>query len=62
MATAAECRSTKATSSRDKDPAIDEMRTLVEQHYGRRVNGTVLREIADGGGPSSTGRFFGATM
>ncbi len=49
---------------KDKDPAIDEMRTLVEQHYGMRVNGRMLREIADGGGPSSTcmrGWFFGAT-
>jgi hypothetical protein len=47
-----------------KDPVIDELRTIAEQHYGRRINGKTLAEIAEDGGPSSgcmRGWFFGAT-
>ncbi|MBO0716441.1 MAG: hypothetical protein J2P55_03770 [Rhizobiales bacterium] len=49
---------------KDKDPAIDAMRTLIEKHYGQRLNGRMLREIAEGGGPSETcmrGWFFRTT-
>lgn len=48
----------------DKDPAIDELRTLVERHYGHRVTGADLSDIRDEGGPhQSTMRswFFGKT-
>jgi hypothetical protein len=49
---------------KDKDPAIDTMRTLVEDHFGQRVNNEVLREIETDGGPSlgcMRGWFFGET-
>ena len=49
---------------KDKDPAIDELRTLIEDNAGERVNGKNLREIVTAGGPNvSTMRawFFGAT-
>jgi hypothetical protein len=49
---------------RDKDPAIDELRTLAERHFGRRVNGHDLAQNTDDGGPSTScmrGWFFGIT-
>jgi hypothetical protein len=49
---------------KDKDPAIDVLRTLVEQHYGHRVTGSDLSNIMEEGGPhQSTMRawFFGKT-
>lgn len=49
---------------RDKDPVIDELRTLVEQHYGERVSGKQLGEITAEGGPSTScmrSWFFGTT-
>jgi hypothetical protein len=39
---------------RDKDPVIDEMRTLIESHYGDRLNSKSIRKITEGGGPSTT--------
>lgn len=47
-----------------KDPVIDELRTLAEKHYGKRVNGSALREIQEAGGPSAgcmRAWFFGKT-
>ena len=49
---------------RDKDPVIDELRTLAEQHFGHRIDGNVLTQIADDGGPTSGcmwAWFFGDT-
>ena len=50
---------------KDKDPAIDELRTLVEKHFGHRVNNSALATITDDGGPSTNcmrAWFFGATL
>ena len=50
---------------RDKDPVIDELRTLVEDHFGVKVNASSLREIAEAGGPSREcmrAWFFGRTL
>jgi len=50
---------------RQKDPAIDELRTIVEDHFGHRVNGKDLTVISGSGGPSIAamrGWFFGATQ
>lgn len=47
-----------------KDPVVDELRTMVEDHFGRRVNGKDLGAVSDSGGPSSgtmVGWFFGKT-
>jgi hypothetical protein len=47
-----------------KDPAIDALRTLVEDHFGRRVNSKDLAHITESGGPSlgcMRSWFFGAT-
>lgn len=39
---------------KDKDPAIDEFRTLVEDHFGHRVANRDLTEISNDGGPNSS--------
>ena len=47
-----------------KDPAIDELRTLVEDHFGKRVNGKDLKRVETSGGPTAgamKGWFFGKT-
>jgi hypothetical protein len=49
---------------RDKDPAIDELRTLTEKHFGRRINAQDLAHIAESGGPTvgcMRSWFFGIT-
>ena len=50
---------------RTKDPAIDQLRTLIEDHYGKRVKDRgVLTDIATQGGPSLAcmrAWFFGET-
>lgn len=49
---------------RTKDPVIDELRTLVEDTYGARVNGKHLGTIEAEGGPSTScmrAWFFGKT-
>ena len=54
----------KAYLFRDKDPVIDELRTMVEGFYGKRVNNPDLKKIADSGGPTAgcmARWFFGAT-
>ena len=54
----------KAYLFRTKDPVVDELRTLVEDHFGARVNYRALRQIEEGGGPtvSTMGQwFFGKT-
>ena len=50
---------------RGKDKAIDEIRTVVEDHFGHRVTKKDLSQIAESGGPTSAamrGGFFGKTM
>lgn len=37
---------------KDKDPVIDELRTLAQQKFGGKLNHKVLRTINDDGGPS----------
>ena len=47
-----------------KDPSIDELRTVVEDHFGRRVTRKDCKQIELGGGPRSgtvANWFFGAT-
>src|ERR1700746_2132509 len=49
---------------KDKDPVIDELRTLAEDYFGEKVSGKNLRSIQTAGGPTaSTMRewFFGKT-
>lgn len=50
---------------RGKDPAIDALRTVVEDHIGQKLNSTKpLHKIEDDGGPSVAamhGWFFGKT-
>lgn len=50
---------------RNKDPVIDELRTLIEDRNGKRVNHHALREIENSGGPSAScmrAWFFGKTQ
>lgn len=42
----------KAYNFTTKDPGIDELRTVVEDHFGERVSGSVMTEIKAAGGPS----------
>jgi hypothetical protein len=54
----------KAYLFRTKDPAIDEFRTIVEDHFGHRVTGKDLQKIKEEGGPSVAamrGWFYGKT-
>lgn len=47
-----------------KDPVIDELRSLVEQTFGKRVAGDSLKHIEEAGGPSTScmrAWFFGKT-
>jgi len=49
---------------REKDPVIDEVRTLVEEHFGRRVNGKDFGAVKESGGPAAgtmASWFFGKT-
>jgi len=49
---------------RDKDPVIDQLRTLAKDEYGG-VDGEAMRLIHEAGGPSvgaMNGWFFGDTM
>jgi hypothetical protein len=54
----------KAYLFKTKDPAIDELRTLMETYHGRRVNSKDLKKVAEDGGPTKAamdGWFFGKT-
>lgn len=49
---------------RDKEPVIDELRTLMEGHYGERLTSKSIRKVMEGGGPSTScmqSWFFGTT-
>lgn len=55
----------KAYLFRNKDPVIDELRTLVENVYGERVNHKALADMERNGGPTAScmrGWFFGKTQ
>lgn len=55
----------KSYMFRGKDPAIDELRTLIQDETGSRVNGKILGQIEKDGGPSYAamrGWFFGSTI
>ena len=50
---------------RSRDPSIDELRTVVEDHFGHRVTAKDLTRIEEDGGPTSgtmKNWFFGKTM
>ena len=50
---------------RAKDPEIDIIRTLMEDHFGKRINGKDIAKVAEAGGPTKAamrGWFFGKTM
>jgi hypothetical protein len=50
---------------KNKDLAIDELRTVVEDHFGRRVTKKDAKQIELDGGPRAgtiNGWFFGKTM
>jgi len=54
----------KSYMFKTKDPVIDELRTLAEDFFGRRVNNKSLSVITEAGGPSITcmrAWFFGKT-
>ena len=49
---------------KDKDPVIDEVRTMFEKRYNRRVDHAMLHDVEDSGGPSAgcmSRWFFGDT-
>jgi len=49
---------------RNKDPEIDVMRTLVQDHFGGRLSGKQFSQIEEDGGPTSATMrnwFFGTT-
>jgi hypothetical protein len=54
----------KSYMFRDKDPAIDELRTVIADAMGERVNKKTLKTITESGGPTKgcmSGWFFGKT-
>jgi len=55
----------KAYNFRTKDPEVDILRTLIEDHFGHRINHKSIRQITEGGGPSQSAMsswFFGKTL
>jgi hypothetical protein len=49
---------------RDKDPAIDEFRTVMQDHYGDQLNHKALVDVETQGGPTAQtihNWFFGGT-
>jgi hypothetical protein len=54
----------KSYSFRSKDPVIDQLRTIVQDTYGPKIDYRTLAKIEDEGGPTATcmaGWFFGKT-
>jgi hypothetical protein len=54
----------KSYTFRSKDPVIDELRTLIEDSNGSRVNSKTLSQLEKDGGPTNScmrGWFFGPT-
>jgi hypothetical protein len=49
---------------RDKEPVIDETRTMIEDHFGEKLSSKTLRKIREAGGPTPScmsAWFFGTT-
>lgn len=49
---------------RTKDPAIDALRTVIQEEYGQKITWKVMKKIEMDGGPSITSMhnwFFGKT-
>lgn len=42
----------KAYVFKDKDPVIDQLRTMAQRRYGSKLNYKSLRQIQDAGGPT----------
>lgn len=42
----------KSYMFKSKDPVIDELRTIFEDHFGARVNHHNMKEVEENGGPS----------
>lgn len=54
----------RAYNFKTKDPAIDELRSLAEKHFGRRLTGHEIAQITRDGGPSAScmrAWWYGAT-
>jgi len=50
---------------KDKDPSIDELRTVIEDHYGAKIHNALFVDIEALGGPASSTMynwFFGDTL
>lgn len=50
--------------AKEKDPAVDILRTVMEDVFGRRINGKDLKSVEIDGGPKAgtmRGWFFGKT-
>lgn len=50
---------------RNKDPVIDELRTIIQDHFNGHLNNDALRHIQEAGGPTvgaMRGWFFGKTQ
>ena len=55
----------KAYNFKDKDPVIDELRTLFQRMNQGRLDGAFLKQVEENGGPTSScmrAWFFGDTM
>lgn len=46
-------RTYKSYLFRAKDPVIDELRTIAQDHNGGKLSSKLLRQIEDDGGPSA---------
>jgi hypothetical protein len=54
----------KAYNFKDKDPVIDQLRTMAQDTYGAKITAKALRQIHEAGGPSTAcmaGWFSGET-
>jgi len=38
---------------RNRDPVIDEMRTIIQDTYGQKITGKAMKDIEDHGGPKA---------
>lgn len=42
----------KSYMFKEKDPVIDELRTIAEDYFGKRINNHDMTQITEAGGPS----------
>jgi len=55
----------EAYSFKDKDPVIDELRTLLQDMNGGKLDGSIFKKVHENGGPTEgclRAWFFGKTM